>query len=324
MRRLARPGAVLTALVVLLVLLFPWLSQSSYYQGLFILTFIWIIMNQGLNILLGFTGYASIQQGAMFGLAAYVTAICTTAYHWNVWLAAVFAVLVNGVAASLMALIVFRTDGAYFAILTLCVTLIAEELFTNLGITGGSEGIPNIPSLFPATWPSQTFYYFSFLLMMATIGVYCWLRTSRLGYALRGIGANERLAASVGVHLYKYKTIAFVLAGMFAGVSGVLYACYENFVSPLPFGASASMSSLLAVVIGGTGTVWGPILGSVLLVYLPQWLQSFQQYQLTVYGILVILIIHLMPRGLVGVGQSLWRFRKAGGALPVPAESAKD
>lgn len=308
MTKMMKPRPVLSLLVLLFVIALPLLTQSSYYQGLFILTFIWIVMNQGLNILLGFTGYASIQQGAMFGIAAYVTAICTTTYHINVWVAALLAVLFNCVAGLAMALVVFRTIGAFFAILTLCVNLIVGELFTNLPITGGSEGIANVPYLFPPTWPTQIFYYFALLIVLLTIGVFYWLRTSRLGFGLRGIGANERLASSVGVPLFKYKVIAFVLAALFAGVSGVLYTYFENFVSPTTFDASASMASLLAVVIGGAGTVWGPILGSVLLVFLPAWLQSFQQYQLTIYGVLVIVIIQFMPEGLVGFSKyfRLW------------------
>jgi branched-chain amino acid transport system permease protein len=302
-----KPSSVLAIVLVIFAAFIPLFTESSYFQGLFILTFIWIVVNQGLNIILGLTGYSSLVQGGLFGIGAYITAICSTTYQMNVWVSALVAMVGICLVAFIMALIIFRTNGHFFAILTLSMSLILDELFNNLEITGGNQGISNVPNLFPNSWPAVSYYYFVLVIMLIASGFVFWLRKSRLGFGLRGIGSNERLAASVGVSLYQYKTAAFVLSALFAGAGGVLYAYFTNFVSPAPFNAAASLACLLAVVIGGPGTVWGPILGSMLLVFLPAWLQNFQDYQLTIYGIAVILIIRFMPRGLIGLGRYLKR-----------------
>ncbi|WP_054799387.1 branched-chain amino acid ABC transporter permease [Paenibacillus sp. EPM92] len=317
MKTILNRGSLLSIALVLLAALIPLFTTSSYYQGLFILTFIWIVVNQGLNIILGFTGYTSLVQGGLFGVGAYITAICATTFGMNVWSAALIAIAGNGLIALTLALIVFRTSGHFFAILTLSMSLILDELFHNLAITGGNLGISGVPGLFPSSWPRETYYYFVLAVMLLAIAFVAWLRKSRLGYGLRGIGSNDRLAASVGVPLYVYKTASFVLSALFAGVGGVLYVYFTGFVSPAPFNVAASMACLLAVVIGGSGTLLGPVLGSILLVFLPAWLQNFQDYQLTIYGLAVILIIRFMPKGLVGLG----RYFKRNKAVPKPAKT---
>ena len=238
-------------------------------------------------------------------MAAYVTAILSATYEVNVWISAIIAVIVIGVVSFLLALVVFRTYGHFFAILTLVMSLVLYDLYCNLTITNGTIGISGVPSLFPVSWPALTFYYFVLFIMLVSIAFVIWLRKTRLGYSMKGIGANEKLAASVGISHYSYKTAALVISSLFAAVAGVLYAYFMTYVSPAPFGITASLSMLIAVVIGGTGTVLGPILGSILLVFLPAYLQSFQDYQLTIYGLACILIIRFMPRGLVSIGDYL-------------------
>ncbi|MCR4419723.1 MAG: branched-chain amino acid ABC transporter permease [Clostridia bacterium] len=303
MKASIKPGIILPWLMIAVAFLIPAITSNSFYQSLFIVTFIWIIVNQGFNIILGYTGYCSLVQGGLYGTAAYITAILTTAYGTSPWVAALVAVCAVTVLSLLLGLVVFRTYGQFFAILTLVMGLALYELFKNLEITGRDVGIAGVPSLLPASWPAVSYYYLVLLIMLGAVAFALWLRKTRLGYALRGIGANEKLAASVGISLYKYKIAALVLASVYSGIGGVLYAYYMNFVSPEPFSVTASLYMLLAVVIGGTGTIAGPIVGSFLLVFLPAWMQELEAYQLTIYGLVVILMIRFMPRGLVSIGS---------------------
>ncbi|MGI9953463.1 branched-chain amino acid ABC transporter permease [Moorellaceae bacterium AZ2] len=315
MKAIIRSGVALPLLMIVLAFLVPVLTDNTFYQGLFIVTYIWIIVNQGFNIILGYTGYCSLVQGALYGTAAYITAILTTAYGVNPWVAGLVAIGAVTLISWLLGLVVFRTYGHFFAILTLAMALAIHELFKNLEITGRDVGIAGVPGLLPPSWPAVSYYYFVLILMLIAVGFAVWLRKTRLGYALRGIGSNEKLAASVGISLYKYKTVALVLASVYSGIAGVLYAYYMRFVSPEPFNVTASLSMLMAVVIGGAGTIVGPVLGSFLLVFLPAWLQKFEAYQLTIYGLVVILVIRFMPRGLAGIGDYLKRMRLHGSVI---------
>lgn len=295
-RNWGRMGLAVVALAATLTL--P-AEISPYYVQLATIGLMWVILNEGLNIVLGFMGYVSLAQGALFGIAAYIVAITTTQWSMNIWVAAGIAIVGTLLVAFLVGLLVFRTAGHYYAIITLSFSFIFEELFVHLAITDGSQGISGIPSLIQGPLAASAFYYGTLVLAALSVAVVLLLRTSRFGYALRSIRDNERLASSVGVNLLRYKILAFMVSALFAAVVGILYASYLTFVSPSPFDTNASLESVLAVVLGGAGNTWGPVIGSFFVVLFPSILEKFQVYEFTIYGLAVILVIQYLPGGIV-------------------------
>lgn len=292
-------------LPLILVAIIPFLNVA-YIQELIVVALIWILLAEGLYVLVGLTGYLSLAQGAFFGIGAYGVGILSTQYAVNIWIAAALVIMATLVVSLLIGSVVFRTMGHYFAIMTLALSYVAERLMIHLPVTQGSQGIPNIPPLV-ATTTSTTNFYFLILgvVVLGIVGVWV-LQQSRMGYALISIRDNEKLASSFGVSLFKYKLWAFVVTSLLATIGGILYSSYIGFISPTVFNTASSLQALLAVVIGGSYSIWGPVLGSFIVVFLPSMLESLQTLEFVIYGAAVVVIMQVFPSGICGLFQDGW------------------
>jgi len=303
--RQVRLGLLAPLAVGILLAAIPYLTSGNVTrlnQGFFTLLFI----AQGIawNILGGFAGYVSFGYAAFFGLGAYATAL--------LWLAGWPPVLTYptaGAVAAAFSLLVgvptLRLAGPYFSIATIGVGEAMRVLMLNLDrITGGASGL-NLPTIVP----SKTWFYFAALVLAAgSFGAAAWVRSSRFGLGLQALRMDEEAAEDLGVRTALFKNLAHVLSAFIVGACGGLYATYFQYVHPdNVFGFAQSISLVLICLIGGLGTLWGPVLGGALFFLVQDYVQTrYPGYHLLVYGVLLLVILLFEPKGLVGLAGRLW------------------
>ncbi len=320
-RAFLAPLALLAALALVPVA-FP---RELNWIGLGFLTFIFVTLAIAWNLVGGFAGQVSFGYAAFFGTGAYTTAILWARHGWN----PVATLPVAGAAALVVALVVglpcFRLEGPYFSIATIGVGEAARVLALNLDqTTGGASGL-NLPLAVPdKAW----FYWSGLLLAVAAFAVSAWVRRSRLGLALFALRMNQSAAESLGVRTALYKNVAHCLSGFLVGVAAGLYVVYFSYVHPdQVFGFELSIGMVLMGVIGGIGTLWGPVLGAVIFYPARQIVLSqptLVAFNLLVYGALLILIILFEPRGLMGLlarGAGVFARARPGPAAKIAGSS---
>ena len=261
----ARRIVVMVALLGLVV--FPLLSDSLYYENVLILTFLLAIGASGWNIMGGYAGYISIGNSAFIGLGAYATGILAAKHDLSPFIGCLVGGLVSAVAAALLSLVTRRTRGMYFVIVTFStLQLLTVIATTSTGLTGGSQGLAMpLPtwSLDYRNWP---IYFPMLALLVVTVTTSALVHRSKLGLGLLAIQNDEDKANGLGLRTSLYKMIAFVLGGTFLGMAGGLYAYYITFLNPSGvFDVVTSILIVLAALIGGRGTLWGPVLGAFII-----------------------------------------------------------
>jgi branched-chain amino acid transport system permease protein len=295
-------------LFLLVVLLFlPSAGLSANLMRLLFATFVWIITSVAWNIIGGFAGQVSFGFAVFYGLGAYAAALLINAGR-NPAIAFFGAAGVAVLASFLIGLPTFRLRGPYFAIATIGVTEAVRVVMSNLSFTGGASGYRiNEYKAF-----RQVEHYYSALLLLAlAVAISALVAKSRFGLALRAIKQDEDAAASLGVNPYWFKLWAHAIAAALAGVAGALHARYHLYIDPSGgpggvFAFQTGISILLMPVIGGIGTVWGPVLGGAVFGIVEEELVvNFPEIHLLLYGALLILIVLLEPDGLVGLLRKL-------------------
>lgn len=300
----------MAGLVVLVAAALPAVIQVPYFMHLITLALIWVLMAQGQNLIQGVTGYVSIAQAGFMGVGAYFSTLWTTQWGGSVWQALWMAPLFTGLMSVLVGYPSLRVKGHYFAILTLAYNMVIYTVLnTYQSLTGGEAGITHIPRPSEISWGAWTLDfegrsnvpYYHLVLMLAALSVLlcALILHSRVGRVLLAIRQNETLAEATGVITWHYKLFAFVVSASLAGLSGALYAHYIGFVNPEPFGVDQSLNAILAVILGGSGTLSGPIVGSFVVVFLPEYLRMADSYRLVIYGLILVVATMFMPRGLV-------------------------
>lgn len=306
-------GLLLAALAAL-----PQVVAIKYYIHLGVLALIWVIVAQGQNLIQGCTGYVSIVQAGFMGVGAYGSTLMGLHFHLPVWLTLLLAPLVTAVFALATGYPSLRVKGHYFAIVTLAFNLVIFIVLMNFtSLTHGEAGISDIPK--PAGIKGvidfsqrDTFYYLVLAAAAASTALAALIMHSRIGQILSAIRQNEALVGAMGVPAWRYKLFAFVASAMYAGFAGALYAHYQGFINPDVFGVAQSLDAILAVIIGGSGTVAGPVIGAFFVVLLPEVLRFADGFRLIVYGLVLVLATIFMPRGIVGTAEFLGARLKGG------------
>jgi branched-chain amino acid transport system permease protein len=278
--------------------------------------FMFVALATAWNLIGGFTGYPWFGQVGFFGLGAYATALFMYHLHWSFWLSMPLSGLIAGLFAGLIGMPLLRLKGHYFAIATLGVAEGLREVVLNLPkLTGGGGGI-TIPALgpdAPTQWLGNDGFYILFLVIaVVTIGVVLAVSRSRGGYALRAINQDEDAAAAMGINTTRAKTLAFSTAAAMTGVVGAAAAFQIQAIYPEPsFDTRITELAVVMVMIGGAGTVLGPILGAILVQYISEWLrQHYINAHTFILGGLIILTVVLLPQGLVNYLRDAIRTRR--------------
>ena len=309
---------LLALLIIALASLVPVVFRGNdYVLNLFVVAGVYAIVVMGLGILLGFAGQLSLAQAAFFGIGAYTSAFLTTRVSWNFWEALPVAVLASALVALAVGYPSLRQlSGHYLALATIGFGIIAQLVLINWkAFSNGSDGITGIPA--PAigsyTFDSYGAYFYIVLaFVVLTAYITARLKATRVGRAMHAIRENEMAANAMGIDATKYKILAFVLAGAYAGLAGSLLAHSIKFISPDSYSFDQSVVFLVMLILGGSSSIGGAILGAVILTFLPEVLRPLKNSYIMVYGAAVIAMIIFMPQGLAGLfGVLKRRFARA-------------
>jgi branched-chain amino acid transport system permease protein len=289
--------------IFLLAILITGLIVSNSYH-LQLLTFIGIntLLALGLNMLMGYAGQISLGHAAFYGLGAYISGVLTATMNWSPWLALPAAILLTVLVAYLVALPMLKLSGYYLGMGTLGFGMITFILIRQWAtVTGGDSGLVGIPPLALGSLSfaaGKAYYYLVWGVVLTSFVVCERLVDSRVGRALRAIHDGEHVAAAMGIDTSRLKIGVFVLSAILAALAGFLYAHLVSFISPNSFDFLVSIRLVTMVVIGGMASIWGSLLGASLLTLLPEWLHIFSDYEMIVYGLILMIIMIFLPQGL--------------------------
>ncbi|MDY7033006.1 MAG: branched-chain amino acid ABC transporter permease [Thermodesulfobacteriota bacterium] len=297
------------------LIIFPFVTTNTYYLSTMIFVGIHGIIAIGLCLLMGYAGQISIGHAAFFGLGAYTSAVLTSRFGFHPWSAFFLGVLLSSVVALAIGIPSLKLKGHYLAMATLGFGEITYIVFNELtDLTGGPPGMGDIPRISLVGFMVNTdvkYYFFVWAFLIFILVVSLNLINSRIGRALRSIHDSEIAASAMGVNTSKLKLQIFVISAIFASIAGSLYTHYVTFVSPSSFSLSFSILLVMMVVIGGMHNLWGALIGAGLLTIMPEFLRALKDFEILVYGAILLIIMIYMPKGLIGgLGYLFNRFKK--------------
>ena len=294
---------------VLLALLWPAaallvsvLWPSPYVLHVLVMAGIYVILVQSLNLVFGFGGLLSLATPAFFGIGAYATTLLTLHFGLDSTLSFALAVVVATLAAILVGVPSLRMSSHSFVIVTLSFALLAQLVaFHWVALTRGAMGISSIPlpDFLGITWTDKTHWLYAILIAdVLAFGVYLRIVTSRLGRAMVATRDNETLARAAGINSWRVKMFMFAVSGGFAGFAGAWYAHYISVIDPGVFGFAVTENVLVMVVLGGSGTLFGPVWGAIIFTIVPELLRFSPDARSLLYGVLLLVGVLAFPGGL--------------------------
>lgn len=308
MKKIIGIRTILIAVLLLILVLVPAFVKTPYMLGIFVTTFYIASCTISWSVLGGLTGEISLGHAGFLGLGSYIAAMLATKAGVSPWISMIISFFVVGLLVALLMSPCFVLTGPYFTLVTIAFTEAFRNLFTNWEYAGGGQGILipiNNASVSAFRWISKIpYYYIGLAMVVIYFIVLLYIDRSKLGYALKTIREDEETAHAVGIGSFKYKFIAtFISAGMIA-VVGVFHACYVGYINADVFKHSGSLDYLMPAIIGGIGTVVGPVLGAGILTPLSEWLNGALSQvaglNLLVYAVIVIIVILFRPTGIMG------------------------
>ena len=268
------------------------------------------LVTLGLVLLTGVAGLTSFGQAAFVGLGAYATAVVTTKYGGSPWLGLAVGLTLTAIVALFLGFITLRLSDQYLPLGTIAWGISIYFAFGNLVFLGQHTGIPGIPQISLFGWTIDTasrLYLAIWLVVVLALLAARNLLDSRVGRAIRTLNGHTKMAESFGIDTGRLKIIVFVYSALLASLAGWLYAHFLRYVSPSPFGINAGIDYLFMAVIGGSGHIWGAVVGASVLTLLQEWLKDFLphllghngNYEIVVFGLLVVLLLHRTSDGLL-------------------------
>ena len=299
-------------LLFLAGLAFPWVAGNDYHLTVMSTAYIFAIATLGLNLITGYTGQFNLAHAGFMAVGAYTLGILTVDYGMSFWLAFVLAGVVTVVVGLPLGWVSLRLRGHYFSIFTLCVGtimfLVIEKWESLTHGTVGIMGIPAPTAIGPLTFDTpRSIYYLVFFFLVLGVWVMRRIVDSLMGRTFMAIRNGDELAEALGVNLMRNKLIAFLLSVLYAGLAGALYAGFVRFLGPDLAGAEHTFDMTMYMIIGGLGTVLGPLLGAIAVPWVTQYLQFLQEYRFLIFGPVLVLLVIFLPNGIVGT----WVARRA-------------
>ena len=298
-------------LLLILAMVFPLIfGENRYVLHIMTLAFIYIIAVYGMNILAGYTGQLSLAHAGFFAIGAYGVGIFTTKYELNFWLALVLSVMLTMFIGFTLGLIALRTKEHFFAIYTLIAGYLIYLMIDKWeDLTGGVRGLIGIPKpdpIGPLEFNSPVaMYYLVLFFLIFSVFIVVRIVYSLTGRTYVAIRNSEELAQTLGINTRINKLVSFVLSVGFAGLAGSLYAGLIRFLGPEIAGTTMVFTFLMYLVVGGIGTLAGPVVGTMLFIWFEQFLQGFQEHRMLIFGPILALIVIFYPTGLVGAYYSI-------------------
>ena len=285
--------------------------MNAYLITIGTLIVIYAITVYGLNVIVGYAGQISLGHAAFFGIGAYTAALLSTKAGLSFWQALPLVIVLSGLIGILLGLPSLRLKEDFLAITTIGINFIVEALFLYIPFFGGALGIGGIPRvvLFGVKLKGLAFFLLCLSFLFIVMVICWWFTRSWGGVACFALREEESAAASMGISPVRFKLLAFVIGTMMAGLGGALYAHYMRFISATDFSFPMSITFLSMIVLGGMGTLWGPLLGAVLLGILPELFRPLVDYRILFYTALLLLMIRFQPGGLLGEGSLVRKWR---------------
>lgn len=290
---------------------------SLFHLNLLIEILILGIFALSLNILVGYTGLVSLGHAAFFGVGAYAAGIVARNISAHFFVTLLIAIVASLIVSAIIGIFCMKVKGFYFLMLTLAFSqMIYSFVHQSTQLTGGSNGLSGIPASYLGgldfSHPIHLFYLTFVIFTVVFIGLNRLIR-SPFGQVLIGIRENETRMKSMGYHTTLYKYVAFMLAGVLGGLAGSLYTTFNGFISPSDVYWTMSGSVLIMVLVGGAGTVLGPVLGATLIVILETIVSTYTELWMLIIGAVFIIFVIFFPKGMVGIWKSVidkWNKRK--------------
>ncbi len=283
----------------------------EYFLHILILIGIYVILSTSLNLISGYTGLLSIAHAAFYGIGAYIAALLALNFNSHFLINILCAVLLTGILGAIVAIPSLRVHDDYFVIATFAFQIIIFSILNNwVSLTRGPMGLPGIPQ--PAFFGIKISSHYGFLILVFFFALLTFLVSRRLvnspfGRVLKAIREDEVFALSLGKNVAGFKIIVFVVGASLAAIAGSLYAHYITYIDPTSFTIMESIFILSIVIIGGSGNLWGSVVGAIVLVTLPELLRFFgfpnaiaANMRQIIYGVLLIVFMLYRPRGLIG------------------------
>lgn len=311
---------LLIALGALILLALPWIIRDRYVQHLMVLSCISIILSSSWNLLAGYSGLLNLGHAAFFGIGGYTSALLALKLGLSPWI----GLPLGGVMASFFGILLgipsFRLSGPYLAITTIGFSEILRLVSMNwVSMTRGSLGLYGIPPFTPLKLSEKIFIPFTteqnvyYIVLVFTVLILFLLKKlihSEFGISLKSMREDEIGSESIGIHASYYKLMVFMISAFLAGFAGSLYAHYIRLISPEMLSLGETFSVLTMVMVGGLGTLGGPVIGAVLLTFLSEGLRFVEDYakidiRLIIYGLLLMLTILFMRNGIAGIWKEM-------------------
>jgi branched-chain amino acid transport system permease protein len=292
------------SVIILIACTIPFLF-STYLVSVFTEIMIMAIFALSLNILVGYTGLVSLGHAAFFGVGAYATGVIASQYSSELLISLLIGIVLSIVAAAVIGFFATRVSGFYFLMLTLAFSqMIYAIVYQWRNVTGGTNGLSGIPkpTMFGFSLESSAVFYF--LILAFFVGIYFGLKrflASPVGQILVGIRENETRMKTMGYNTTLYKNLAFIIAGAVGGLAGGFYAYFNGFVSPEDVYWTMSGEALIMVLVGGAGTLVGPVLGAAFIVLLETIVSSYTDLWMLIIGFTFIFFVIFVPKGIVGL-----------------------
>lgn len=304
----------------LAIVLFPVLAAQvpavQHYTGIMVFSGIYCLITIGLSLLMGYAGQISLGHAAFYGIGSYTSGILTTKFGVNPWICMVAGALLASVVAVAVGAPSLKLKGHYLAMATLAFGIIINIVFREeVEWTGGPDGMINIPRLQLLGWKINSTTDFYYLVWAMTAGAFLFtinVLQSPAGRALRAIHTSEPAASAMGINVSHYKIVVFVYSAALASLAGSLYAHYMNFINPSSFDLFFSIKLIIMIALGGIHSIWGAIIGTIIIAFLSlEWLHFLEEFEILVYGIILLVVTIFLPDGLVGLPQMVrQRFRR--------------
>ena len=283
----------------------PWLLATPYWRGILVLCAMNVLLALSLNLVLGYTGQLNLGQSAFFAIGAYVSTILIKDYGWNFWVAGLAAVAAAGVLGLALAAFAVRLRGHYLAIASLGFAVITYQVLVNWEKM--TQGVRGIYGIMPPVASTTGLFYLVSAFALAVYVLMDNLLRSPVGETLRAIREDEVSAASLGVNGATWKAFAFGVCAAIAGLAGCFYPGFVGTLVPDAFGIVESFTMMAMVIVGGMGTMAGPVVGAIVLTFLPELLRDFGELRLMIYGLALMLVVLFMPGGMVQAWLSIRR-----------------
>ncbi len=291
------------------LLIFPLVQREQYYQHVIVMTLMAAVLSSSWNIVGGYAGYNSLGHAAFFGLGGYLVALAHNRLGWHPFISTWFLALIVVAVALVLGWIALRTHGSAFVVVTIAMVFIFRLVALNLpAITNGARGLTQPrPGWAGVPWSPEfiklPFHYIMLLLLILTLFVSHRIRQSKFGLGLIALREDEGKAEAVGINVMRYKVLAFGISAYFVGVAGGIYSYFFTYIDPqFIFDIFTGVTMVLIALLGGRGTLWGPVLGAFIMEPLGNWvIGAFggTQIHLAVFGAILLAVMLFMPQGIL-------------------------